>query len=260
MHTNSLSVRPLGGVFGADVTGVYLSVPPPAAVSAALSAAVSRYGLLIFRSPRASAQGIAGLMCAFGALQQTLYVNTLRNPSADEAACARPEECIAMMTDPLASIAHSHVALLHAEEAPFGGESIWCSLADAYDGISVPMRAYLDPLEVVPFSRAGFPRPLVASHPLTKRKHLGIGASFKGHILNVPAEESDLVVDLAQNLLTVPENQIRIPWARGMVVLWDCRLTQHYPVGGYGAPGWRLRCISACDAAADPFAATLRME
>jgi len=260
MYSNSFSVRPLGGVFGADVTGMDLSVPPPPAVSAALSAAVSRYGLLVFRSPRASAQGIAGLMCTFGALQRTLYVDTLRNQSAEEAACARPEECIAMMTDPLASVARSHVALLHAEEAPFGGESIWCSLADAYDGISRPMRAYLDPLEVASSSRAGFPRSLVASHPLTERRHLGIGVSFEGRVLNVPAEEGDLVVRLVQNLLAAPENQIRIPWTQGMVVLWDCRLAQHYPVGGYGAPGWRLQCLSACDATADPFASPLRME
>ena len=260
MYAKSFSVRPLGGVFGAEVTGVDLAVPPAPALSAALAGAVSHYGVLVFRSPDVSAHGVTGLMRGFGAVQRVLHVDTLRNSSPEGMECVRPEECIALMTDPLASAAGSHVALLHAEEVPFGGESIWCSMAGAYDSISLPMRAYLGPLHVSPSPRAGSPRPLVASHPRTGRKHLGIGVSFEGYVADVPPEESDLVVELARNLLTAPENQIRIPWTSGMVVLWDCRLAQHYAVGGYGEAGWRLRCISASDAMADPGGRFSRMD
>ena len=256
MHAKSFSVRPLRGVFGAEVTGVDLSEPPLPAVSAALAGAVSHYGMLVLPAPRISRRGIEGLMRSFGCVRHASFVNA---EVAEEEKGAHPEDCIALMTDPLAASMVPRVAMLYAEGLPLGGaESIWCSRSDAYDGLSPSMQAYLEPLEVLAALPGSEPRPLVPVHSLTGRKHLGIGASFEGRVLGVPREEGELVLELVRNLLSTPENQIRIPWVRGMAALWDCRLAEHYAVGGYAEPGWRLHCISASAPRTDPLTRPLR--
>lgn len=258
MRAKSFSVRPLRGDFGAEVTGVDLSSPPPSAVSAALAGAVSHYGLLVFPAPRIARAGVEGLMRSFGSVRHALFVNS-GNEGDWSRSRAHAEECIDSLTDPLAAAQPPRVAMLHAEGLPFGGaESIWSSLVGAYESLSPAMRAYLAPLQVASASPGASPQPLIASHPLTGQPHLGIGASFEGRVLGVPEEEGELVVELARNLISAPENQIRIPWVRGMAALWDCRLAQHYAVGGYTDPGWRLHCISASGSQADPSAAPLR--
>lgn len=251
MQGSALSVRPLGGVFGAEVTGVNVPESPASVLSAMLAAAVARYGVLTCRTPDIS-QGIAGLVRALRGERRSIVVSTGGASGGAGGAQAHPEDVLALLTDPRASSAASHMALLQAESVPCdGAESIWCSLAGAYDNLSLPMRAYLDPLKVA--AAAGSRErisPLVAAHPVTGRKHFGIGASFEGLVLDVPVEESDVVLDLVRNLLAAPENQIRVPWSKGMIAIWDCRLAQHYPVGGYGAPGWRLHCVSVSGDAA----------
>lgn len=247
MLGNAISVRPLGGVFGAEVTDMAIPGSPPSVLSAMLAAAVARYGVVICRLPDAVSQGVAGLVQAFRGERRSIVVDTEGAPDGAGGAHAHPEDVIALLTDPLASPAPSHLAFLHAESLPRdGAESIWCSLAGAYDNLSLPIRAYLDPLRIEPANGAKRQvSSLIGRHPVTGRKHFRIGNSFEGRILDVPAEESDLVLDLVGNLLAAPENQIRVPWSKDMIAIWDCRLAQHYAVGGYGAPGWRLSCVSA---------------
>lgn len=246
MQGSTLTVRPLGGVFGAEVTGVNAPGSSASVLSAMLAAAVARYGVLTCRMPDILSQGVAGLVETFRGERRSIVVGTGEAPGGAGRTPLHPEDDIALLTDPLASSAPSHLAFLHAESVPRdGAESIWCSLAGAYDNLSLSMRAYLDPLKVA--AAAGTKEkisPLVATHPVTGRKHFGIGASFEGRVLDVPVEEGDLVIDLVRNLLAAPESQIRVPWSKGMIAIWDCRLAQHYAVGGYGAPGWRLHCVS----------------
>ena len=251
MQWNALSVRPLGGVFVAEVTGVGIPGAPARVLSAMLAGAVARYGVLICRMPDAVSQGVAGLVETFSGERRSIVVDTGEAPGGAGGGRVHPEDDIALLTDPLASSAPSHLAFLHAESVPRdGAESIWCSLAGAYDNLSLPIRAYLDPLRVEPANGAkGQVSSLIGRHPVTGRKHFAIGNSFEGRILDIPTEESDLVLDLVGNLLAAPENQIRIPWTEDMIAIWDCRLAQHYAVGGYGAPGWRLSCVSVSGAA-----------
>lgn len=249
MHSKSFSVHPLSGILGAEVKGVDLSVPPPPALSASLAGSMSHYGVLFLRSVPVTAEGMEGLMRSFGAHRRSFLVTTGAASPRGAAECPHPEDCIALMTEPCGNKPSSRIALFHVEGLPScGAESIWSSRAGAYDALSPAMRAYLDPLHLLPSAPGASLRPLVAAHPLTGRKHLAVGAHCEGQILGVPLEEGDLVLELARNLLSAPENQIRISWEPGMVALWDCRLAQHYAVGGYGEPGWRLRCICASGA------------
>jgi len=163
-------------------------------------------------------------------------------------------------------------SILHADIVPdTGGDTIFVSLAAAYEALSDGMKAYLEPLSATNefmklhgsptktrswkgdnFERMDAMRrdnppvvhPLVKHHPVTGKKHLYLSESFTTHILGVEAEESQRLLDFLFRHVAKPEFQCRFAWRPGSMAFWDNRAALHYAVADYWPETRRMNRIT----------------
>jgi taurine dioxygenase len=153
-------------------------------------------------------------------------------------------------------------SVLYALQVPAaGGDTIWVSLAAAYDALSPRMKNYLTGMRaqhetVKAFgddirsklwqSDAGRQRfekmraqppaqhPVIRTHPVSGRKALFVNEGYTTRLIGVTRKESDAVLNYLFDHLRTPEFQIRHHWQKGDLVVWDNRITLHYAVADYG--------------------------
>jgi taurine dioxygenase len=141
-----------------------------------------------------------------------------------------------------------------------GGDTIFTSLASAYDALSDSMKSYVeDKLAVHDFMRLhGSPRkarswsgenaagmartrdanpavahPLVGVHPITGRKHLYLSEVFTAHIEGLSTHESAGLLEFLVRHACKPEFQFRFQWQPNSLALWENRASMHYAVADY---------------------------
>jgi taurine dioxygenase len=152
-------------------------------------------------------------------------------------------------------------SVLYAVEVPAsGGDTIWVSLAAAYDALSARMKQYLAGLRAEHRTIKAFgddirsnlwkdesgrqrfeqiralapvDHPVIRTHPVSGRKALFVNEGYTTRLLGVERKESDAVLNYLFDHLRTPEFQIRHHWHKGDLVVWDNRITQHYAVADY---------------------------
>lgn len=149
--------------------------------------------------------------------------------------------------------------ILAAKQMPSsGGDTLWSSCSAAYDGLSQPMRGFLDGLTAQHSVAKSFPperwqndpafkeryeravakhppvnHPVVRTHPVTGRKGLFVNGGFTTHINELRPTESRVLLDFLDAHAGRPEFTVRWRWKVGDLVFWDNRVTQHYAVADY---------------------------
>lgn len=140
-------------------------------------------------------------------------------------------------------------SILYAIELPReGGDTGFASTAAAYDALSEEMKTRLTGLTCKHDSshnsvgqvRKGFAEayehreeipgavhPLIAVHPESGRKVIYLGRRARAYIRELPAEESDTLLDELFAHVSKPEFTWTQKWRHGDVVLWDNRCTLH---------------------------------
>jgi taurine dioxygenase len=135
---------------------------------------------------------------------------------------------------------------------PVGGDTLFCDMYAAYEGLSEKVRVSLDGLHAVHDFTRTFGRfmseeelakkqeeyppahhPVVRTHPETGRKGLYVNAAFTSHIVGMESAESDRLLDLLYRQATVPEYQCRFRWRPYSIAFWDNRAVQHYASSDY---------------------------
>lgn len=150
-------------------------------------------------------------------------------------------------------------SILHGIEIPpHGGDTIFCSMAAAYEGLSDPFKAMLHGLSAWHSSRHAFGasqkddeatqtgrignaelanqdalHPVVITHPLSGRKGLYVNPNFTTQIDGLSALESDAILQLLYRHCQQPEFQCRVRWQKGDVTMWDNRATWHKAINDY---------------------------
>lgn len=137
-----------------------------------------------------------------------------------------------------------------------GGDTLWCDMAAAYEGLSDVMKGMIDGLEAIHdfqnFRRLYtsseedqkklrqmeelYPNPthpVVRTHPQTGKKILYVNPQFTVRIKGMKEKESRALLEFLYTQAHVPEYQFRLRWQPGMVVLWDNASTQHYAANDY---------------------------
>ena len=135
-----------------------------------------------------------------------------------------------------------------------GGDTVFVSTYAAYDALDDATKEALEGLtaihtmgsEVSFRSKAGdatiddvtaqFPgaeHPVVAVHPVTGRRHLNVNREFTSHIVQLPRDEGDALLERLYAHCTNPNFALRWMWTVGDVVLWDERPTLHFAVADY---------------------------
>ncbi len=260
--TAPFSVRKLGKYVGAEVTGIDLSKPLDEETVAAMTLTHAENGVLAFPDQKIGSEDLKRFGRYFGELtvhpfstnmeeapELIVYDNKEGNPPPQTDVWHSDEtfrECPPMGT------------MLCSKIIPeVGGDTCFCSMEAAYEGLSDRMQNFIDGLEAIhdfiPFKKL-FPdtpegrknlfdweqklrpvaHPVVRVHPVTGRKALFVNPwKFTVRIKGMHERESrDLLERLGQTVHTL-EYHYRHRWVPDTVVFWDNRNVQHAAVHDY---------------------------
>jgi len=135
-----------------------------------------------------------------------------------------------------------------------GGDTLFTSQVSTLKKLSPPFVAFLRTLtalhsgvEQANFSRSGkrggivrrepveHIHPVVRKHPVTGDEALYVNRQFTRRIVGLKKEESaNLLNFLYDHIDKSGDNQARLKWEPGTVVLWDNRITAHSAIVDYG--------------------------
>jgi alpha-ketoglutarate-dependent taurine dioxygenase len=248
--------EPVGATVGAEITGVDLTAELPDDVVAELRQALLDYKVLFFRDqPLTAAQHVA-FARRFGDLEVHPFIpSNTDQPElvrfAKSADVAGTEN--AWHHDVTWRERPSLGAILHAIEVPpTGGDTLFCDMYAAYDGLDDDVKEQIADLVAVhdylrvfgPFvredqaeeMRAQYPpveHPVVRTHPETGRKLLFVNRVFVDHIVGLAPDESTALIDRLSHQADTIEYQCRFRWAPHSVAFWDNRAVQHYAASDY---------------------------
>ena len=247
---------PLSPTVGAEINGVSLSEPMDEATFDEVHRALLEYKVIFFRDQDITPEQHVAFARRFGALETHPFV-----PHRE----GHPEVMVLKKNEQIGgyeNVWHSDVtwrlepslgSVLLAREVPsVGGDTLFCDMYAAYEGLSERVRTSLDGLRAVhDFTRTfghmmsaeelakkqqEFPpaeHPVVRTHPETGRKGLYVNAPFTSHIVGMDAADSDRLLERLYRQATVPEYQCRFRWRPYSVAFWDNRAVQHYAVSDY---------------------------
>ena len=260
-----MDIRPLHSLFAAEVSGVDLRAPLPPGIVAAIDAAMDLHAVLVFRGQPLSQEQQMALGRAFGPLDLGLKkvkqakdrlafaeLVDISNIDAEGRPVGRDSRKIVSNfanqlwhSDSSYQQPPARYSMLSAVILPsWGGETEFCDLRAAYDGLTAREQAELAGLEVehyalhsrfllgdedyTPAQRQVLPPvvwPLVRTHP-SGRRLLFIGAHARAIPSLTLAEGRMLLMDLLEHA-TRPEFVYRHHWRVGDLVMWDNRSTLH---------------------------------
>lgn len=147
--------------------------------------------------------------------------------------------------------------LVARELPPTGGDTLFASMAAAYDSLSKGLQATLETLRAVHtadhiYGPDGFlsnsdqgadlkgrdlktraVHPLIIRHPETGQKLLYVNSAFTTHIEGWTRDESLALLTYLYGVGMREEFQCRLQWRPGTVAMWDNRSTWHYALNDY---------------------------
>ena len=257
-------LKPTGGALGMEIQGMDLSKPISAAESAQLKEALVRNGVIFFRNQQLDAQGVVDFAKTFGPIEP--YGSTLQDfllPEQQEILVlsnvvvdGKPIGVVDAggfwHTDRSYVTKPAWLSCLYALEVPFAddgtplGDTEFASTTAAYRALPKAQRDRLEHLNaehqyVFRWSKdnGSMPpvrHPIALKHPLSKETCLFVNKGFTHRIPDLPAEESQALLDELFEHAAKSEFIYRHQWKKGDVLLWDNYATQHLATGGYSLP------------------------
>ena len=248
----SLRALPSTINLGATIEGLDLCQPLTPSQSRDLNAALARYEVLFFHDQPISLERHEELGRCFGPLARhsavagieghpdIVAIHTDEN-SKYTAGDSWHSDLSADAEPPLGSILHLHTV------PDTGGDTMFSSMAAAYDALSDRMKSYLDGLQAVhdanPVYHAIFKdyekrypvsvHPVVRTHPITGRKGLFVNSSYTTHIEDLSKDESKTILNFLFDHIKNPNFQVRFRWRPHSIAIWDNRAVQHMAVWDY---------------------------
>jgi taurine dioxygenase len=267
MPAASLTIRPVAGKIGAEVSGVDLSRPPDAAVALALRRALVDHLVLFFRDQDLTPEQQLAFTRLFGLPLRVPYVKHLAEHPDIIAVLKEADE---RNISTFGNAWHSDFSfleeppmgsVLYGREIPsHGGDTLFANMYEAYDALSGGMKRLLDGLDAIhagrPYGRGGVPtdlktsrsieierdkpeadreiaHPVVRRHPDSGRKALFVNAIYTVRFADMTEAESRPLLDFLYQHCIRPEFTCRFRWAAGSLAIWDNRCTLHYAINDY---------------------------
>ncbi len=122
-------------------------------------------------------------------------------------------------------------SVLYGVEIPSkGGQTEWCDLTAAYEGLDEETKARVQSWQVVRWYSRRIPQvshPAVRRHPITGKKNLYVSPSLCRYIEGMEQVESkEMILDIVRHA-TQPKFCYVHTWREGDVLVWDNRCTLH---------------------------------
>ncbi|WP_040831916.1 TauD/TfdA dioxygenase family protein [Nocardia jiangxiensis] len=265
-HVDTLTVRRVAGHIGAEISGVDLSRPLDDETVARLRRKLLKYKVLFFRDQHLGHAEQIEFGRRFGELthahphedappSDAPQILTI-DPKNYEKRYGKPQAEYQQRqytyyggwhTDVTAAVNPPAISILRAEVVPdFGGDTTWTNLVAAYEGLSEPLRTFVDGLRAV--HRFGASRtatdddaqsrrirdnllisehPVVRVHPETGERALFVNPGFTDHLVGLSPAESRKILELLFEHLSSAQYTVRFRWDPTSLAVWDNRATAH---------------------------------
>lgn len=270
--TTSLAVAKLGSRIGARIDGVRLGGNLKRAMVEQIDQALLRHRVIFFRGQHHLDDDehyafgkLFGTPMAHPALQYS-GVTDLRITPVDAS-----DKANVWHTDITFLPNFPKMSILRAVSLPsYGGSTLWASTVAAYDSLPDPLKRLAENLRAVhtnrvvhhdhsespeppsegqksweAFAATEFrtEHPVVHVHGETGERALLGGGAVSGFV-GLDSYESQVVFEILQRRITMPENTVRWNWESGDVAIWDNRATQHYAIHDYDDQPRRMHRVT----------------
>jgi taurine dioxygenase len=256
MNYETITVKPLTPVIGAEIGGVNIAQPLGNQTFTEIHDALMRHQVIFFRDQHMSLDEHK----AFGQHFGELHIHPAA-PSAE----GHPEVLKIHADENSARVAgqgwHSDVScdaeppmgsILNLKRTPeIGGDTMFSSMYAAYEALSPAMKNFVETLTAEHGSEhvydrrygekenrrdAQFPHhihPVVRTHPVTRRKALYVNSGFTRSIVGFERKESEALLEFLFDHVRTPEFHVRFAWENHSVAFWDNRCVQHHALWDY---------------------------
>ena len=258
--TDSITVTKLSSRIGAQVDGVRLGGDLDPAVLDDIHRTLLAHKVIFFRGQHHLDDD---QQLAFGGLLGT----PIGHPAASILA-AKNRPIITPINSEYGSANRWHTDVTFAANYPaasilravtlpsYGGSTLWANTAAAYELLPEPLKCLVENLWALHTNRFDYvntetltdaqrtflqafekeefrtEHPVVRVHPETGERTLLAGNFVRGFV-GLDDHESQVLLELLQRRITVPENTVRWNWELGDVAMWDNRATQHRAIDDY---------------------------
>jgi alpha-ketoglutarate-dependent sulfate ester dioxygenase len=263
-----ITVNPVAGRIGAEIGGVDITQPLSAAEIETIQGALDEWRVVFFQGQSLDHASQIAFGRQFGELTYAhphddappesypeIYTVDPRRFAQrygidDEPKIRKYSYTSGWHTDVTPAVNPPAGSILRADVIPaYGGDTTFTNLVAAYEGLSEPVKRFVDTLRAehrYGANWSGLPRPgrtgladryeqnalvshhpVVRVHPRTGEKGLFVNPVFTDHILDVSPVESRLILGYLFDEITRPEYQVRLRWQPGSVAFWDNRATSH---------------------------------
>jgi alpha-ketoglutarate-dependent taurine dioxygenase len=273
MTGQRISVAPVSGVLGAEVSGVDLASDLDEAAVAEIRQAFLAHHVLFFHDQELTPDQLMRFGRRFGELDTHPFV---------EGMDSRPE-VIEIVTEPEDAVNfgggwHTDVtfldepdlgSILYAVDVPpSGGDTLFADQHAAYDALSDTMKGLIGGLVGLhsagpQYSPGGYStrsrsmrtknadradsvvrHPVVRTHPETGRKGLYVNRAFTTRIEGLRRDESEALLGYLLDHATREQFTCRFRWRAGSVAMWDNRSVQHFALYDYRGQRRRMYRIT----------------
>ncbi len=259
-----LDFKPLSGFLGAEIHDVDIR---DAALHEGILAAFTQYSVLVFRDQNLTPDDHLNFAKQFGQINTNRFFKPLDEHPQIATVFKDVDHQHAIgeqwHTDHSYDQIPAMGSVLLAREIPAtGGDTLFASMAAAYQGLSDTMKSFLGNLSAWHSSRHAFGyqtldkeaaktgrfgnaelatqdalHPVVIRHPLSGKSCLYVNPDFTTHIEGLSNDESAAMLEMIYRHCQRPEYQCRVQWHKGDVAMWDNRATWHRAINDY--PGQR---------------------
>jgi len=256
----TMVVAPIAGALGAEISGVDLSVDLSDDTVAEIRRAWLENLVVFFRDQVLGPEEFLAFARRVGDPVEYPFVKGIDGFPEIIAVAKLPHETVNF-----GGIWHSDTAylerppmgtmLLAREVPPYGGDTMWANMYDAYTALSPGMQRLLDGLRVVNTSALAdvsktredrirdsaqeaereyvAEHPVVRTHPETGRKALYLSVAHTARFTDISEEESKPLLRYLFAHSVRPEFTCRFRWSVGSLALWDNRCAMHNPINDY---------------------------
>ena len=252
-----LNWRPIVPALGAEISGIDLQRPDPD-TQAELRAMLADRKVLVFRDQDLSPHQYAAFLRIFGTPVKEDMVVDENHPPEVGAIHIRSHEQQRInfwhMDHSFRELPTRVLSLYAKLLPPVGGDTLFASLAAAYDGLSGEMKERIEGLhcrhrmtptqntrrrhtkeEAEALAKAPpIVHPLVPRDPGDGRRYLFVNVPiYCRDIVDLPTAEGDELLRELYRHAQRPEFHFRLTWQPNTLIVWENSHTLHYPVADY---------------------------
>ncbi len=268
MPIRDVTIHPVAGLIGAEITGLDLAEPPDDATTNILRGALAEYLVIFIRDQKLDMAAHKRLTEAFGPIMRVPYVTPSREDPDVLAVLKEAEETkvsvfggdwhadFSFLESPPAG------SVLYAIEVPpYGGDTLWANQIAAYETLPDDLKAIVDASRAVhvgtPYGVKHAPapdtatsrsieitrgdpeadretfHPAVCAHPPSGRRTLFVNPIYTTRLEGPQGADDPEILRRLYAHAVRPEFTCRFRWTPGAVAIWDNRATLHYAINDY---------------------------